>query len=92
MTYEPFSRTVQGYTAEELEPETFECECCKQTGVGLLNSENVCEDCETYYKQCDNCDNWFHIDDLEHELCENCLKSYRIENDMESTYESLNQL
>jgi hypothetical protein len=72
------------------------CKCCQKIFIltdeeNEMENSNLCDDCQDM-KKCSNCDNWFHIDEIEHDLCENCMQSYRIENDMESTYESLMNL
>lgn len=85
---EQFSKTVQGYTADELETELYYCPCCKNDYSIEMLEDGLCGNCTEFYTECDHCENYFHNDDLENGLCEDCTERLRLERISNETFEN----
>lgn len=85
---EPFSKTVQGYTADELEVELHYCPCCKNDYSIEMLDDGLCGNCTDLYTECEHCENYFHNNDLENGLCEDFTERLRLERISNETFEN----
>lgn len=86
--YEPFSKTVSGYTAMELEVDKYHCPVCENDYCIEMLEDGLCGNCTDHYKKCEHCENYFHVDDMENGLCESCQERLRLERISQETFEN----
>jgi len=96
MSYEPFSRTVQGYTAEELDNDNGKvCPCCLSDGLSdeEIKPDGLCVEC-TECTECEKCGEWKIPNDMAtEEYCCDCIEYLERENKaINDTNESLMRL
>ncbi len=96
MSYEPFSRTVTGYTAEELEGrDDKQCPCCLSDGLDEddIKPDGLCVEC-TECTECEKCGDWKLPGDMAtEEYCCDCIEYLeREQKAIEDTNDSLNQM
>ena len=82
MIYEPFSRTVTGYTEIELEGrDDKQCPSCLSDGLydDDIKPDGLCEEC-TECTECERCGEWkLHDDMADKEYCCDCFENWNRE-------------
>ena len=89
--YEPFSKTVSGYTAMELDNDNGKkCPCCLSDHLSEedIKPDGLCEAC-TECTECDICHEWKLQQDMGTELiCCDCIEEIESRKNEQETFEN----